>query len=90
MGNKISREEIISRVNRTLIEEFELDPSVVAAGASIAELGLDSLDYIDMIIVLENEFSFRLEDKSIFSSVRTLDNVYDLIEDIASKNGNAV
>jgi len=46
--------EIISLVNDSLIEEFELEESVMVPEAEIfADLGLDSLDIVDMVVVLE-------------------------------------
>lgn len=90
MKNAITRDEIIARVNRALIEEFELEPDSMSHEETMQGLGLDSLDYIDMIIVLENEFGFRLEDKSVISDIRSLNDVYDFIENIASRNENTV
>lgn len=90
MKNEITRDEIIARVNRALVDEFEIEPGGMSPEATIKDLGLDSLDYIDMIIILENEFSFRLEDKSLISSIRTLNDLYDFIENIALKNENPV
>lgn len=87
--------EIIATVNAALAEEFELDPASLIPGAGIYEdLGLDSLDAVDMVIVLENAFGFKLRDEQALRAIRTLDNLYAFIaakqKDLAASPGPAV
>ena len=53
-------EEIISRINSFLVDEFEVEPGKIKPEANLREtLHLDSLDYIDLVVVLENNFGFK-------------------------------
>lgn len=43
------------------------------------DLELDSLDAVDMVIVLENAFGCKLRDEEAIRSIRTLDDLYKFI-----------
>jgi len=75
----MSRDEIIDITNRFLIEEFEVEPDVIQPDADLKEsLDLDSLDYVDLVVLIESNFGIKLESKD-FTNVNTFDNLYDLI-----------
>ncbi len=72
--------EIIQRVNAALAEEFELDSSQMQPDARFNEdLGLDSLDAVDMVIVLEKEFSIKIGKDIELSNIRTLHDLHTFI-----------
>ncbi|MDR0466640.1 MAG: phosphopantetheine-binding protein [Deltaproteobacteria bacterium] len=76
----MNNDAIAEIVNAALIEEFELDPEKVSPDAHIRDdLGLDSLDIVDMVIVLEKAFHFKLHDKEPLTKIRTLGDVYAFI-----------
>ena len=53
---------IIDKINGFLSEEFEVDASRMQPGANLRQvLELDSLDYIDLVVVVENNFSFKVK-----------------------------
>jgi acyl carrier protein len=57
----ISHDTIMERVRKVLIEEFELKAEDLTPAASLyEELGLDSLDSVDMVVALEKEFGFKV------------------------------
>lgn len=75
----MNREEIIDITNKFLIEEFEVEPDVIRPDADLKEsLDLDSLDYVDLVVLIESNFGIKLESKD-FTDVITFDNLYDLI-----------
>lgn len=75
----MSRDEIIDTTNTFLIEEFEVEPEVIQPEANLKEsLDLDSLDYVDLVVIIESNFGIKLESKD-FTNVQTFDNLYDLI-----------
>ena len=72
---------IISRINNFLEDEFEVDSGEIQPEANLKEtLELDSLDYVDLVVSVESNFSVKL-DAEDFVSVITLQNFYDLIEE---------
>jgi acyl carrier protein len=81
-------EEIIGKINEFLIEEFEVDASKITPGANLREvLELDSLDYIDLVVVIENNFSFKVKPED-FVSISTFQDFYDYI--ISQVNSKAL
>jgi len=79
----MTREEIIKTVNEALIKEFELDPAKMKPEANFfADLGLDSLDAVDMVIVLEQAFKVKLRANYQVGKIMTLNDLYNYIEEI--------
>ena len=68
--------KIWETITSAMIEEFELEPKQMIPEARIKEdLGLDSLDVVDMVIVLETAFDFKIQDKSALAEITTLSEV---------------
>lgn len=73
--------KIKETIDTALSEEFELSPEQLVATAHIKEdLGLDSLDIVDMVIVLEKAFNFKLQNKESLVKIQTLGDIYAFIE----------
>lgn len=70
---------IIEKINGFLAEEFEVDPKKMQPSASIREvLELDSLDYIDLVVVIEHNFGFKVKPED-FTGLDTFRNFYDYV-----------
>ncbi len=75
--------EIKQKTNEALAEEFEIDISKMVDDARIKEdLELDSLDIVDMVIVLEKTFNFKLKDKEKLTKIVTLSDIHTFIAQI--------
>lgn len=69
--------EIIDRINDLLIEEFELEPEQMRPEALFREdLELDSLDAVDMVVVLEQAFDFKVRKDEAFKAIRSLGDLH--------------
>jgi acyl carrier protein len=78
----MTEEEIIAKVNDALAEEFEFDPDDMTPEAKLVEdLELDSLDFVDLVVVLQNTFGLKLRDDDGVKNVRTLGEVHTLVID---------
>jgi acyl carrier protein len=72
---------IIEKINGFLVEEFEVDPGKISPEANLREtLELDSLDYIDLVVVIESNFGFKVKPED-FVSIVTFQNFYDYVTD---------
>ena len=72
--------EVIELINRSLIEEFELDPSNMTPDALLVEgLGFDSLDFVDIVVVLQNAFGVTLREDPRVREVKTLGDLHRLV-----------
>lgn len=71
--------EIIKTTNHFLIEEFEVEESEIAPEKDLKEtLDLDSLDYVDLVVVIENNFGFKVKGED-FKEILTFKDFYDYI-----------
>lgn len=76
----ITEEEIKEKIISALSEEFELEPEKLRPSATLyEELGFDSLDAIDMVVVLEKTFGVKFSDEEAIRSVRTIDDIFNLV-----------
>lgn len=76
----MNRTEIIKIVNTFLIDEFEVEPDDIIVDENFHDtLGLDSLDYVDLVVVIQNHFGFKLTAED-FKGVKTFDDFYSMIE----------
>ena len=78
--------EIVQQVNQLMIEGFEIPPDKLNASANLfSDLGLDSLDAVDMLVHLEEKMNAKIDGEKI-KQIRTLQDVYNLVEEVASDN----
>ena len=76
----MERVEIESKVKEFLIEEMEIDAAVISDDARLKEdLGLDSLDFVDIVVIVEKAFGFKIKPEDM-AGVRTVKAFYDYIE----------
>lgn len=76
----MNKAEIIETINGFLVEEFEVDADTIAPEANLKEtLGLDSLDYVDLVVTVEMNFKVKLGEAD-FVGIATFQDFYDLIE----------
>ncbi|MCX6204790.1 MAG: acyl carrier protein [Bacteroidetes bacterium] len=83
----MGKEEIIERIHSILIEEFEVEQDKISPDANLKEtLGVDSLDYIDLVVIIESNFAFKVKPEE-FAQIATLQDFYEyVISKIQSKN----
>jgi acyl carrier protein len=75
----MTQNEIIDKINFFLAEEFEVDESLISPEAVLRDtLNLDSLDYIDLVVIIESNFSFKVQPGD-FQNIRTFCDLYDFI-----------
>ena len=75
----MTREEIVTKVNGFLSEEFEVDVENLDATGNLQEvLDLDSLDYVDLVVIIESNFGFKLTGED-FKEIVSLNDFYDLL-----------
>ena len=82
----MNRSELISQLNQILIEEFEVDEEVIVETANLKEsLDLDSLDYVDLVVLIESNFGVKLVEAD-FKAMITFHDFYTIVANkIATK-----
>lgn len=76
----MTRQQIEQTVNTFLVEEFEIDKDKISDDAQLKEtLGIDSLDLVDLVVVVQKDFGFKMKLEEMRQLV-TLKDFYDYIE----------
>ncbi|HCL82646.1 MAG TPA: acyl carrier protein [Chitinophagaceae bacterium] len=79
-------QSIIDKINGFLSEEFEVDTFRMQPGANLRQvLELDSLDYIDLVVVIENNFSFKVKPEDFIRIISFQDFYTYIISRVQSK-----
>ena len=77
----MSKEEIITKVNSFLVDEFEIDAALLNDNAALKkDLGIDSLDIVDIIVLIDKEFGVKVKSEEL-GRLTTLGSLYDFIEE---------
>jgi len=83
----MSEEELRLKTVEVLAEEFELEPEQMTPEATLYDdLGLDSLDAVDMVVVLEKTFQIKMNDEEALRSIKTMDDLHRFLLKIQSEN----
>lgn len=75
----MTKEELIEKAKVVLAEEFEIAVSEVVPDASLKDtLGLDSLDLVDVVVLVEQNFGITLKGPD-FVGITTFADFYELL-----------
>jgi acyl carrier protein len=81
--------DIVEKINGFLVEEFEVEAGKITPEANLREtLQLDSLDYIDLVVVIESNFGFKVKPED-FVSIVTFQNFYEYVATRLEEKVNA-
>ncbi len=73
--------EVIEKVNEFLVDEFEIDENKLTPDAHlIDDLGIESLDFVDIVVIIEKDFGFKVKREEM-AGVRTLNDLYQYIDE---------
>lgn len=77
----MTTEEIKEKAKCVLAEEFEIEESAITPEALLKDtLGLDSLDLVDVVVLVEQHFGITLKGPD-FVGVKTFADFYALLEE---------
>jgi acyl carrier protein len=73
-------QEIVELINSSIAREFELEQDILTPETTLfEEMGLDSLDIVDLVIVLEAAFSFKIREEEAIRKIRTLGDIHTFV-----------
>lgn len=74
-------EEIKEKVENILVEEFEIEQDKLQPAALLKQdVGIDSLDFVDIVVAIEREFGFKPSTQDL-KQVKTLGELYTFIQE---------
>jgi len=75
----MTKEELIEKINEVLSDEFEVEKNIIEPDKPLMQtLELDSLDLVDMVVLIENNFGYKMTAED-FTGMITFQNFYDFI-----------
>lgn len=75
--------EIINKINKVFEESFEIEKERLVPEAHIfTDLGLDSLDIVDLVVALQNSFGVKIRNEEKVRDIRTLQDIYQFISSL--------
>jgi acyl carrier protein len=78
MSADLNNPELTQRVLRIIAETQRKDPALVTIDSSFEDLGIDSMDGVNIVFALENEFDINVPDEE----VKNIRNVRDMVEGV--------
>jgi len=71
-------ESTLERVKRLFIDKLALNERELVPTATLDSIGLDSLDKIEFMFVLEDEFKIKIPDREV--QINTIQDLIDTID----------
>ena len=72
---------VFERLQKILAEQFEIDEDDITLNSDIVDdLGADSLDLVDLVMSIEDEFEIEVPDEAI-EEIKTVDDAVKYIEE---------
>lgn len=81
----MNRQDIENKVKDFLIDDLEIEEEKIVPGALLKEdIGIDSLDFVDIVVIVEKNFGFKIKPEEM-AEVKTIDDFYNYIDDRINK-----
>jgi acyl carrier protein len=75
----MQKDEIIRKINQLLIDEIEIEENQITPSADLKkDLGIDSLDFVDLFVIVEKNFGFKMKAEEM-AGVESLQDFYSYI-----------
>lgn len=62
-------------LKKIICDKFEIDPAKITPEATLADIGIDSLDTFDVVFAVEDELDIKIDNDNV-----TLTNFQDLVD----------
>jgi acyl carrier protein len=84
----MTEQEIIDKTNKVFEESFEIEKERLVPSAHIfTDLGLDSLDVVDLVVALQSSFGVKIRNEEKVRDIRTLQDIYLFISSVKNEEG---
>ena len=85
----MTEQEVIDTIHKVFEESFEIKAERLQPQAHIFnDLGLDSLDIVDLVVALQQSFGVNIRDEEGIRNIRTLQDLYQFIFTIKKAESN--
>jgi len=82
----MDKQRIVEKVNQVFEESFEIEKDELAPEKKIFDdLGLDSLDIVDLVVALQQKFGVKIRDDERVRNIRSVKDIYDYINKLGEE-----
>lgn len=86
----MEKQELIDAINKTFIDNLEVEEELLKPEAGLfTDLGLDSLDMVDLMVGLQRKFKISLRQTEEMRKIITLQDLYDFIAEKEAEARNS-
>ena len=79
---KMDKEELFLEIKRILVDQFDIDESIISADANLyEELDIDSIDAVDLMVHIKELTGKKIPPEQ-FKEVRTIRQVLDVLAEL--------
>jgi acyl carrier protein len=83
----MAEQDIMRMVNEVFADSFEIPGDKLVPEANIFnDLGLDSLDIVDLVVALQKKFGVTIRDDQRVRTIRTLGDIYNFIQSVKKES----
>ena len=77
--------DTFEKIRALLAEQLDIDPEKITPDSDMSDFEADSLDIVDMVMTLEDEFGIEVPDDAI-ESLRTVGDVVKFVDSHTQNN----
>ncbi len=81
---EFTHHNILSNVRQIIVSQFDLDAADVESTTSFTELGIDSIERVDLTLQLEKQFGIQLPDQRV-KTCKTIGELVNLVQTISER-----
>ncbi len=80
--------DTLQRIKKIVREKIDIQEDMLTPDATLEGLGLDSLDRVELMFSLEEEFKIKIPDREV--TIVTIQDVVNVIDKLAAEQHGAV
>jgi len=80
--------DTFQRIKKIVLEKIDIQEDMLTPDATLEGLGLDSLDKVELMFSLEEEFKIKIPDREV--TIVTIRDVVNVIDKLAAEQHGAV
>ncbi|HTP05364.1 MAG TPA: phosphopantetheine-binding protein [Nitrospirota bacterium] len=80
--------DTFQRIKKIVLEKIDIQEDMLTPDATLEGLGLDSLDKVELMFSLEEEFKIKIPDREV--TTVTIQDVVNVVDKLAAEQHGAV
>ncbi len=80
----IELKDTADKIVSIIVEKLDIEPSAVQMTSTLADLGADSLDLVEIIMKIEEEFGIEINDE-VVEKLQNVQGLVDYVHGLRSK-----